>query len=151
MGIRSWKERSILHWHECREKVRFHEVDAYDVVWHGHYIAYFEIGRLALSGRFSLSPEELGAKGYFAPVVDLGCRYREPARYGDELIVRTSVAPADKAALTFRYQLLRASDDTLLAEGFTTHVLLSLEGRMIYLVPDELRENLDEMMAFCHA
>ncbi len=146
----SWRESYFLRWHECREKVRFSEVDAFDVVWHGHYIKYFEIGRLDLSGKYSLTPEYMKQQGYFAPVVDLGCTYKEPARLGDEMIIRTTVEPSEKAALTFRYEIVRASDEIILAKGYTAHVLLTLEGKMIYSVPDEIKKPVGDMLDYCN-
>lgn len=146
----SWRERYFLRWHECSEKVRFCDVDSFDVVWHGHYLQYFEIGRLELSGKFSLTPDYIKRSGYIAPVVDLGCRFRVPARYGDEIIIKTTVDPSETGSLTFRYELLRASDGAVLAEGYTTHVLLTIDGKMIYTVPDELRKPVEDMQAYCN-
>ncbi len=139
-----------MRWHESSEKIRFCEVDSFDVVWHGHYIKYFEIGRLDLSGRFGMSPNEMKKLGYYAPVVDLGCKFREPASLGDEITIKTSVEPTEKASLTFRYELIRSSDNALLAEGFTSHVLLTLDGKMIYIIPEELRMQLKDMLAYCN-
>jgi len=132
------------------EKVRFCEVDSFGVMWHGHYVKYFEIGRLELSKRFALSPDEMRAKGYFAPVIDMGCRFREPARYGHEILIRTTVEPTDRASLTFRYQLVQAPDGPLLAEGFTSHVLLTMDGKMLYMVPEELKQPLEALMTYCN-
>lgn len=137
-----------MRWHESRAAVRFDEIDSFGVLWHGHYAKYFEVGRLDLSKQFNLSIEELGQLGYYAPVVNLGCRFREPARYGDEITVKTTVEPLESASLTFQYQLVRRSDGTILAEGFTSHVLLTTEGKMLYLVPPELEKPLHEMIAY---
>jgi acyl-CoA thioester hydrolase len=139
-----------LRWHECDEKVRFCEVDSFDVVWHGHYIKYFEIGRLDLSGKFGMSPDKMRKMGYYAPVVDLRCRFREPARLGDMITIKTSVDPVEKAALTFRYEVIRTHDDVILAEGFTSHVLLTLDGTMIYMIPEKLKKPLEDMLAYCN-
>ncbi len=132
--------------HETSLTVRFHEVDSFNVVWHGHYIAYCEAGRLDLAGRFGLSPEDLRSLGLFAPVVDMKCRIRASARYGDVITVKTGVVPTDRAMLVFTYRLLRQSDGALLAEAETSHVLLRLDGTMLYSVPDELSDHLAAMM-----
>lgn len=137
-----------MRWHECRAKVRFHEVDSFKVLWHGNYIKYFEIGRLAFSKEHGLAIERLSDKGLYAPVIDLGCTFKEPARYGDEIIIRTAVDPTEIASLTFRYMLLRESDRKTLAEGFTTHVLMTLDGKMLYLIPEDLKIPLQEMIAW---
>ena len=137
--------------HETQLSVRFHEVDSFDVVWHGHYIAYFEDGRLDLCNRFGLSPEAMKQLGYFAPVVDMKCRIRASARYGDKLIIQTSVKPSDKAMLVFTYAIIREQDRQTIAEGETAHVLLTLERKMLYEVPEELKTRISSMLSYLDA
>jgi len=60
---------------------------------------------------------------FFIPLVDARCRYKAPALYDDELIVRTHVRNFRERIIVFAYELVRASDNTLLAEGETTHVI----------------------------
>ncbi len=127
---------------ETEIRVRFHEVDSWGIVWHGHYIAWFEVGRSALLSKFQLSPQDFTRLGYIAPVVDLRCSYKEPARLGDEVIVRTTVLKPTKAALTFQSEVLRKKDRKLLVSGEETQVLLTLDGKMLYHIPPELEERL---------
>ncbi|NJD55562.1 MAG: acyl-CoA thioesterase [Nitrospirae bacterium] len=137
--------------HETKLNVRFPEVDSFDVVWHGHYITYFEIGRLDLCGRFGLSPATMKQLGYFAPVVDMKCRIRASARYDDGLIVQTSVNPSDKAMLVFTYTIIREKDRQVIAEGETAHVLLTLDRKMLYEVPEEVKAGISGMLAYLDA
>ncbi len=127
---------------ETEIRVRFNEVDSWGMVWHGHYIAWFEAGRSALLNKFRLGPQEFIRLGYVAPVVDLKCSYKEPARLGDEIIVRTTVLKPTKAALTFRFEIVRKGDGKLLVTGEETQVLLTLEGKMLYYLPPDLEERL---------
>lgn len=127
-------------------QVRFCEVDAYQVVWHGHYCAWFEIGRNGLAYRFGLDPQQLREIGFMAPVVELVCRFKLPARYGDQVVIRTTMERCETAKLIFHYQLLRDGD--LLAEGSTTHVLTDLGGTMLYRVPNRVKERLERMFAY---
>ena len=62
--------------------------------------------------------------GASSPVVDARCRYKAPARYDDEIIVRTHLKNARESVIHFGYELLRASDGELLAEGETTHMII---------------------------
>jgi acyl-CoA thioester hydrolase len=127
---------------ETEIRVRFNEVDSWGIVWHGHYIAWFEAGRMALLNKFQLSPQDFTRMGYMAPVVDLKCSYKEPARLGDEVIIRTTVIKPAKAALTFQFEILRKKDRKLLVTGEETQVLLTLDGRMLYYIPPELEKKL---------
>ena len=127
---------------ETEIRVRFHEVDSWGIVWHGHYIAWFEVGRSVLLNKFQLSPQDFTRLGYIAPVVDLKCSYKEPARLGDDIIIRTTVLKPTKAALTFQFEILRKRDRKLLVSGEETQVLLTLDGKMLYYIPPELEERL---------
>ena len=127
---------------ETEIRVRFNEVDSWGMVWHGHYIAWFEAGRSALLNKFQLSPPDFTRMGYVAPVVDLKCSYKEPARLDEEIIIRTTVLKPTKAALTFQFEVLRKKDRKLLVTGEETQVLLTLDGKMLYYLPPELEEKL---------
>jgi acyl-CoA thioester hydrolase len=56
-------------------------------------------------------------------------KYRAPARYDDEVIVRTRVVELRSRAIRFAYEVLRADDGMLLAEGETRHIVMNREGR----------------------
>jgi acyl-CoA thioester hydrolase len=131
--------------YETQLKVRFHEVDSYEVVWHGHYVSWFEMGRNELAARFGLDPGQLREIGLMAPVVDLSCKFKLPARYGDEVVVRTTMQRCETAKLIFHYTVMR--DKEVLAEGYTTHILTDLKGTMLYQIPPEAKQRLEQMFA----
>ena len=56
-------------------------------------------------------------------------KYRVPAKYDDELIIRSRVTELRSRAIRFAYEVLRACDRTLLAEGETHHIVMNSEGR----------------------
>jgi acyl-CoA thioester hydrolase len=132
--------------HETPLKVRFYEVDPYQMAWHGHYIAWFEVARNELASRFRLDPMQLKEAGLMAPVVDLTCTFKLPARYNDEVIIQTTMQRTETAKLIFHYTVMR--DTEVLAEGGTTHVLTDLIGTMLYKVPPAVHQRLEEMMVY---
>ncbi|OGP53491.1 MAG: hypothetical protein A2Y65_10720 [Deltaproteobacteria bacterium RBG_13_52_11] len=132
--------------HETPLKVRFFEVDSYRVVWHGHYIAWFEVGRNDFATRFGLDPEQLKEIGLMAPVVDLRCTFKRAAAFGDDILIQTSLQRCETAKLIFHYTVMR--DKEVLAEGSTTHVLTDLEGTMLYQIPSEAKRRLERMFAY---
>ncbi len=137
-----------MKYDETEIRVRFNEVDSWGIAWHGHYLAWFEAGRMALLRKFQLLPQDFGRMGYLAPVVNVKCAYKEPARLDEELLIRTTVLKPMKAALTFRFQVLRKKDERLLAEGEETQVLLALDGRMLYHFPPDLQERLQLLLDY---
>ncbi|MCX5906341.1 MAG: thioesterase family protein [Deltaproteobacteria bacterium] len=137
-----------MKYDETEIRVRFNEVDSWGMAWHGHFIAWFEVGRMNLLGKFHLLPSDFTQMGYIVPVVDLECVFKEPALLDEELLVRTTVEKPIKAALTFHFQVLRKSDGKLLASGKETQVLITLDGRMLYFIPPELKDKLQPLFDY---
>jgi acyl-CoA thioester hydrolase len=48
--------------------VRFNEADPLGIVWHGHYVRYFEDGREAFGQAFGLSYLDIYKQGFTVPI-----------------------------------------------------------------------------------
>jgi len=117
-------------WSETRLRVRYAETDQAGVVYHSNYLIWFEVGRVELCRDYGFNYREMeGEDDAFLPVVEAGVKYHSPARYDDEIIVRTRVVQARTRTIKFAYEVLRASDGRLLAEGETHHVVMNKQGR----------------------
>jgi acyl-CoA thioester hydrolase len=134
--------------HETRLKVRFTEVDLYEVVWHGHYLNWFEVSRNELAGKFELDPLTLREAGFLAPVVEVHCQFKEPARPNDELVIRTGMQPSELANLIFTYEVLHAETNRVLATGRTVHVLTDSKGTLLYRIPEPIQQRIGRMMEY---
>lgn len=134
-----------MNYHETRIKVRFNEVDSYQVAWHGHYVAWMEIGRNALAGQFGLDAVQLAAEGFMGPVVALELKFLRPARFNDELLIRTTLRRSPAATLEFLTTIV-APDGVKLATGTTTHALTDMDGVLQFQLPPQIRERLDKML-----
>jgi acyl-CoA thioester hydrolase len=137
-----------VKYHETSLQVRFHEVDAYGVVWHGHYVGWFETGRNDLTQRFQIGPLQLKERNLLAPVVELKCQFKLPAAFGDSLIIQTTLERTEVAKLIFHYQVLDQENGKVLATGSTTHVLTDLKGNLLYWVPPTVLEKIEAMRAY---
>jgi acyl-CoA thioester hydrolase len=119
---------------ETRLRVRYAETDQMGVVYHANYFVWFEIGRVELLRQLGFSYRDMEAKdGCGIAVIDARCRYKAPARYDDEVIVRTRLKYIRESVVQFEYELVRANDGTLLAEGDTTHIVVDLEMKKVSL------------------
>lgn len=127
----------------ARLRVRYPETDRMGVAWHGHYLAWFEIGRTELMRALGLPYGDLEeTMGLYFPVVAAGVRYRESARYDDCLIVETVIEHIGGARIRFAYLIRRESDGAPLASGHTEHAALDRSGRPMRL-PADVRDRLD--------
>jgi acyl-CoA thioester hydrolase len=110
---------------ESRLRVRYAETDQMGVVYHANYFIWFEVGRVELLRQLGFSYREMEAQdGCAIAVIDARCRYKAPARYDDELLLRTKLSYVRESMIQFGYELLRAGDGALLAEGDTTHIVV---------------------------
>jgi acyl-CoA thioester hydrolase len=110
---------------DARVRVRYAETDQMGIVYHANYLVWFEVGRVELMRQIGLDYKNMERdEGAMVAVVEATVRYKAPARYDDELIVRTRVSSAKLAILKFKYEVLRAADEVLLCEGETVHLVV---------------------------
>ena len=109
---------------ETRLRVRYAETDQMGVVYHANHFIWFEVGRVELLRQLGFCYRDMEqSDGCFIAVVDARCRYKAPVRYDDEVIVRTQLKNVRESVIQFGYELVRADDGELLAEGETTHIV----------------------------
>jgi acyl-CoA thioester hydrolase len=124
---------------ETRLRVRYAETDKMGVVYHSNFIIWFEVGRVELLRQLGFRYRDLERDhDCHIAVADLRCRFKRPAYYDDELIVRTRLKDCRESLLRFAYQIVRAEDGTLLAEGETTHIVVNARFEKTPL-PEHLR------------
>jgi acyl-CoA thioester hydrolase len=136
-------------WHEHRLRVRYGETDQMGVVYHANYLVYFEEGRTRLMDALGCPYAELERRGWALVVRKAALRYRAPARYDEELAVRTRIERLGAASVTFAYRIHRAADATLLAEGTTELACVDLrtDDRRPTMLPNDLRALLEPLTA----
>jgi acyl-CoA thioester hydrolase len=113
--------------------VRFNEADPLGIVWHGHYIRYFEDGREAFGNMQGLGYLEVYKQGFVIPIVNVECSYKRSLRYGERVIVETTYIPSEAAKLKFTYRLFNADTNELVATGSTIQVFLDKESSTLQL------------------
>ena len=114
-------------------QVRFNEADPLGIVWHGHYIRYFEDGREAFGNLHDLGYLEVYKLGFVIPVISVQCDFKRSLRYGNKVIVETRFIPTDAAKLKFTYRLFNAASGELVATGSSVQVFLSKEDSVLQL------------------
>lgn len=124
-------------WHETRVRVRYSETDKMGVVYHANYLIWFEIGRTEYCRARGFSYRDMEIQdGAFLVVAESYCRYKSPALYDDEIVVRTRINEMKKRSLRFGYEIYRLADGKILAEGETTHVVTDAENRVRSFPPE---------------
>jgi acyl-CoA thioester hydrolase len=122
---------------ETRLRVRYAETDQMGVVYHSNHLIWFEVGRVELMRQMGFSYRDMEHdEGRFIVVAEAKCRYRAPIFYDQEVLVRTRLKNVRDSVVVFSYELLRAEDGTLLAEGETTHIVTDSKMKVSAL-PDK--------------
>ena len=120
----------------------FHDIDPMEVVWHGHYVKYFELARCALLQSFDYDYPQMRASGYAWPIVDLRAKYVRSARYGQSLVVRAMLVEWENR-LKIDYQVRDAVTGEVLTRATSIQVAVDLaSGEMCFASPKALLERL---------
>jgi len=121
---------------ETRLRVRYAETDQMGVVYHSNHFIWFEVGRVELLRQLGFSYRDMESRdNCFFAVAEAKCRYRAPVRYDEEVLVRTQLLNVRESVVHFGYELRRAEDGALLAEGKTTHIVTDATMK-ITAIPD---------------
>jgi acyl-CoA thioester hydrolase len=119
---------------ETRLRVRYAETDQMGVVYYANYLVWMEVGRVELCKACGFNYRDMEQDdGIYLAVAEATCRYRSPARFDDEVIVRTWIEDANTRIVIFHYEMRLAGDDRLLATGSTRHVFVSREMHRVRL------------------
>ena len=119
---------------ETRLRVRYAETDQMGVVYYANYLIWMEVGRVELCKACGFNYRDMEQDdGIYLAVAEANCRYRFPARYDDEVIVKTWIEEAKTRIVIFHYEMRLAEGDRVLANGFTRHVFVSRQMQRVRL------------------
>ena len=131
-------------WYETEVRVRYAETDQMGIAHHANYLVWFETGRSDLCRQKGFSYQQMEDEaGAFLVVGEAHCRYKSPAFYDDVLTIRTKIGEIRSRSIRFSYEVYRGSDDTILAEGATLH-LVTDRNKKIRSLPETYRRRLSE-------
>ncbi|MBX2921379.1 MAG: acyl-CoA thioesterase [Chitinophagaceae bacterium] len=128
--------------------VRFNEADPLGIVWHGHYIRYFEDGREAFGNEHGIGYLDFYRQGIIIPIVSIHCEYKRSLKYGERVRVETKYIPCDAAKLMFEYRLYNPVTGQLVANGDSVQVFLDKETSLLQLTNPPFFENWKKEQGF---
>lgn len=119
-------------------RVRYAETDQMGIAHHSNYFIWFESGRSEFCRALNLPYGEWEKNGVFMPVVEVGCRYKSPVRYDENVTLEITLSEIAACTMTFSYKLLGESGRTA-AEGWTRHAFADANGKLIRSENDFVR------------
>ena len=128
---------------EALIEVPFHDVDAMEVAWHGHYIKYFEAARNALLRSIDYDYREMRESGYLWPVVECHAKYVRPARYGQKLRASAELVEYENR-MKIAYVIRDAATGEVLTRGHTIQVAVAAaSGELQFVSPQALIDRVE--------
>jgi acyl-CoA thioester hydrolase len=104
------------------------------VVYHANFFVWMEVGRVELMRSLGFEYRQMEVEDdCHLPVVDARCRYKSPAYYDEQIVIRTELRNVRGSLIHFVYEVVRPGDGTILAEGETTHLVVNarMEKRIL--------------------
>ncbi len=146
MNIKNEMQPKEMNTLSCTEevRVRFNETDPLGIVWHGHYIVYFEDGREAFGREHGLTYLDIQKAGYVTPIVKSTCEHFLPLKYGETFRIVTTFVNSVSAKLIYRYELFN-TENQLVCSGETIQVFLDAEGNLCLYNPEFFQDWKDRM------
>ena len=110
---------------ETRLRVRYAETDQMGVVYYSNYLIWMEVGRVELCRACGFTYREMEREdGVYMAVAEANCRYRFPARYDEEIVVKSWIEEANSRVVLIHYEINLAESGRRLATGYTRHVFV---------------------------
>jgi acyl-CoA thioester hydrolase len=120
--------------YETSFRVRYAETDQMGVVYYANYLVWMELGRAEYCRAAGIRYRDMEVNdGVLLAVVEAHCRYLRPARYDDEIKVKTWVSKANPRMVEFQYDIRNLESGRQLASGETKHIFLGANMRPVKL------------------
>jgi acyl-CoA thioester hydrolase len=119
---------------ETTFRVRYAETDQMGVVYYANYLIWMELGRAEYCRAAGIRYKDMEVDdGVRLAVVDAHCRYISPARYDEEIAVKTWIARANRRMIEFHYEVRELQSARTLATCETKHIFLGSDMKPVKL------------------
>jgi len=118
--------------------VRYSETDQMSFVYHGNYVKYFEMGRIAWLNKLGFSYKKMEEDGVLLPVIDIKINFKKSALFDDKLILKTKLVREPSYMIEFEYKIIK--NDDLITSGYTKLIFLSSKTNRPMRCPNSIIE-----------
>ncbi len=125
-------------------RVRYRECDPMGVVYHAHYIDYFEAARTEALRDMGIVYKSLEDSGIQMPTIDLAVQYKQPAHYDDLLEIRVILKEPPRTRIRVDYEVRRVNEDVVLTTGHVTLCFLDANRKRPVLAPSVFADMYDK-------
>jgi acyl-CoA thioester hydrolase len=130
---------SGLVWHRCESRTLYADTDRSQVVYHAHYLRYFEFGRASLMRDVAYPYKEVEQSGFVYPIIKVDIDYFRPLYYDDMMCIHTRPAQLERVRLQFDYVITHGQTGDIVCRGFTRHCATNTVGTPVEIDPKTVR------------
>lgn len=125
-------------------RVRLPETDAFGIVFHGYFFTYFDVARMDYLRNLGILEYISPAGGTTNVIAHSSADFRSPARFDDQLVIQARITGFGATSFTFEFRVIHKSENRLIAEGRTVHVVLDPKNWRPAPVPAEFRKRVQQ-------
>lgn len=121
---------------------QFYDLDPMNIVWHGNYPRFLEVGRVAVMDKIGYGYKEMVESGYAWPIIDMRMRYARPMRLAEPVRITAGIIEWENI-LRVLYSIVDIATGERVMRASTSQVALSIStNEMQWVAPPVLREKL---------
>ena len=109
-------------------RVPYADTDQMKVVYYANFLTYFERIRNEFFRAIKFPYVNLENQGIMLPVVDVYCKYKQPAVYDDLLTITINLVTVKGCRMRLEYEVLN-EEGLLLSTGYTNHAFMCSTSR----------------------
>nr|WP_276616003.1 thioesterase family protein [Paenibacillus timonensis] len=122
----TWKGANRVYVCEVVIEPKYSEFDMMGIIYHAHYLEWFELGRLQLSRNLGFDYVKMEQAGYISPVHEMKVEYKRGIRYGETVLLKTRVIENSGVKTAYGYEVYNG-EGTLCVEGSSSHYVVRRE------------------------
>jgi len=119
---------------QVKRRVRFEEVDALGLVWHGRYASFFEDARTTLGDTYAIGYMDFYKHGVMAPIKKMHIDYHHPLRFQEEATIEAILHWSEAARINFEF-IIRDSKKKVTTTGYTVQLMLDKDENLLVVSP----------------
>jgi acyl-CoA thioester hydrolase len=103
--------------HIIKIRMYYEDTDCGGVVYYANYLRYFERARTEFLESRGLGLKKLMDEGIYFVVAEASLKYRAPGRYGDILLIETTIDKAGPVSIIFGHRVFKQETGEVLVEA----------------------------------
>lgn len=127
-------------------KVEFYDVDSMNVVYHGNYVKFMEVGRCALLDEIGYNYNEMREENFSFPVVDIKVRYLKSLHFNEDAKICSSITEYENC-LKVKYEIFNAKGELCTKAESTQMCVNEYTGESMLTCPENFVRKVNEAIA----